>query len=449
MERKSSKTPELWGGLECSFNRVNDAHMDQLQRCGHYDRIAEDLDCLSVLGIKAMRYPVIWERLQPSPNQPIPWDKTVTPPLERLRSCGITPIVGLVHHGSGPGYADIRSPAFAPGLSEFAFQVAKKYPWVEYYAPVNEPLTTARFCGLYGLWFPHEKNDRAFARIFVNEMTGVVRAMQNIRKINPDAKLIQSEDLGKTYSTPRLKYQADFENHRRWLTCDMLCGMVTRQHPMWEYFIESGIRGEELDFFADNPCPPAIVGADYYATSERYLDEQMEKYPPATHGGNHFEQYADVEMVRVKHNQQTGVKVLLRECWERHRLPIALTEVHIKCDSDNQIRWFAQVRNACIDLMKEGVDIRAVTMWSLFGSFGWSTLLTAPDGEYESGAFDIQSGIPLQTPLGAYLVRLAQNPQFVHLAENEKGWWELEERFFERMTTQLVADDDPHAGLCI
>src|SRR5690606_3248824 len=121
-------------------------------------------------------------------------------------------------------HASLHMPAFPTGLSNFAASVARRFPWIDYYTPVNEPLTTARFTSLYGLWYPHEMSDRAFATALINEIKGVVLSMREIRKINPQAKLVQTEDLAKIYSTPRLQYQADFENHRRWLTWDLLCG---------------------------------------------------------------------------------------------------------------------------------------------------------------------------------------------------------------------------------
>jgi len=439
---KSSKKPEIWGGIECSFNRVKDLYKDQLLYCGHYKRTLDDIARIAELGIKAMRYPVIWERLHPSPGHPIDWT-SVELPLNELRSRGITPIAGLVHHGSGPRYADILSPAFAHGLADFAGRVARQFPWIEYYTPVNEPLTTARFSGLYGLWFPHRRSDRAFTQALLNQMKAVVLAMAEIRKINPDAKLVQTEDLAKIYSTPQLKYQADFENHRRWLPFDLLCGMVRRDHPLWKYLIRSGATESSLKFFIDNPCPPDIVGADYYATSERFLDEGLYKYPRRTHGSNHFERYADVEAFRVRHGQPSGIKLLLKECWDRYHLSIAVTEVHINCDPDNQIRWFSEIRNACIALMQKGVDIKAVTSWAMLGSYGWNTLLTRKRGDYESGVFDVRYGKPKPTPLADYLKNISGNPDFVHPAEAEKGWWHQEDRFiFERDTEEAVLEED-------
>ena len=37
------------------------------------------------------------------------------------------------------------------------------------WTPVNEPLTTARFSGLYGIWYPHASNEGAFWRALANQ----------------------------------------------------------------------------------------------------------------------------------------------------------------------------------------------------------------------------------------------------------------------------------------
>jgi len=59
------KTPlELWGGVECTLNRVGDTYFDQLQWSGH-DRRIEDLDLFAGLGLRALRYPILWEHHAP------------------------------------------------------------------------------------------------------------------------------------------------------------------------------------------------------------------------------------------------------------------------------------------------------------------------------------------------------------------------------------------------
>ena len=191
---------ELWGGIECTVARVGDGYLDQIRRSGHEGR-PEDLDLIAGLGLRAIRYPVLWERVAPHGLEAADWSWT-DERLGRLRELGIRPIVGLVHHGSGPRSTSLVDPSFAEGLAAFARAVAERYPWVEDYTPVNEPLTTARFSGLYGHWYPHGRDDSTFARAMLTECRAVVLAMRAIREVNPAARLVQTEDLGKVVQHP-------------------------------------------------------------------------------------------------------------------------------------------------------------------------------------------------------------------------------------------------------
>ena len=112
---------EVWGGHECTVNRVGDAWRDQTLLSGHQDRI-EDLDLFAGLGLKALRYPVLWERTEIEPGR---YDWTwADARLGRLRDLGIRPIVGLVHHGSGPERTNLLDPGFVDDLAAFAAAAA-------------------------------------------------------------------------------------------------------------------------------------------------------------------------------------------------------------------------------------------------------------------------------------------------------------------------------------
>ncbi len=116
------------------------------------------------------------------------------------------PLSGLVHHGSGPRHTSLVDPEFPAKLAQYASAVAQRYPWVDAYTPVNEPLTTARFSGLYGHWYPHGQDDRTFVRALLNQCRGTVLAMRAIRSVNSGAVLIQTDDLGARFqhSSPAL-----------------------------------------------------------------------------------------------------------------------------------------------------------------------------------------------------------------------------------------------------
>lgn len=418
--------PEIWGGIECTINRVGDVWFDQLNYAGLYQK--PHIESLPDLGIKKLRFPILWDKHQPCLSATIDWSWTGKQ-LTFLKAHAIDVIAGLLHHGSGPAFTNMLDEKFPELLAAYAKEVAQKFPWIEYYTPVNEPLTTARFSGLYGIWFPHCNDDRSFLLMLLNEVKATVLAMQEIRKINPKAKLVQTEDLGKTYSTNLLKDQARFENERRWITYDLLCGRVNETHFLWNYLMAHGIDRSLLVFFQENICEPDIFGFNYYVTSERYLDEKTYLYPEHTWGRNFHHQYADIEAVRVDIDDKIGIEPLLKEAWERYRKPIAVTEVHLHCHREEQVRWFKYVWDACNNLCAQGINIQGVTAWALFGSFGWNRLLTQAGGDYEPGVFDIRGGVARPTALKHFIKAITQSRQSTHPLSGHKGWWQRDCRY--------------------
>src|SRR4051794_36587056 len=127
MSHPRERSLELWGGVECTVNRVRDVYRDQVKLTGHHERQG-DLERLAALGLKAVRYPVLWERIAPHGIENADW-RWSDERLERLRELGITPIVTLCHHGSGPRHTNLLDPSFSEGLAEFARAVAERYPW--------------------------------------------------------------------------------------------------------------------------------------------------------------------------------------------------------------------------------------------------------------------------------------------------------------------------------
>jgi dTDP-4-dehydrorhamnose reductase len=435
-------TPELqlWGGLECTVNRVRDNYFSQMERNGHAERL-QDIERFASLGIKAIRYPVLWERTAPEGIDKADWSW----PDERLpalRDLGVNPIVGLVHHGSGPRHTSLVDPAFAEGLAEFAGAVARRYPWVEYYTPVNEPLTTARFSGLNGVWYPHGTSHETFVRALITQCRAVVLSMRAIRAVNPNAKLVQTDDLSRTYSTPELADIAEFYNDRRWLSWDLLCGKVTQQHPLWNYLRESGASETELLWFADNQCPPDVIGVNYYITSERWLDHRPERYPEAYRGGSGDRPLADIETARALATPTPGIGPLLQETWDRYGLPLAVTEAHIDANREDQLRWLLEIWNAAKKVQQNGADVRAVTVWALLGSYDWNCLVTECRGYYESGPFDVRGPAPRPTAVATMMRELATGRPLSNPVLQGQGWWRRPGRFLCKpvATRTAVAD---------
>jgi dTDP-4-dehydrorhamnose reductase len=255
--------------------------------------------------------------------------------------------------------------------------------------------------------------------------------MRAIRKSIPGAKLVQTEDLGKTFSTQPLRYQAAHENDRRWLSLDLLTGRVTSKHAFHDILFGAGVGWGEMEVFEGGEATPDLLGINHYLTSERFLDHRLHLYPDQEVGGNRRDTYVDAEAVRVKRLQDdTGFGPRLREAWDRYGLPMAITEVHHGCHRDEQLRWFKEVWSTAEQLRDEGVDLRAVTVWSMFGNVDWRFLLTERRGFYDTGAYDARSGTPRPTVIAKAAAAIGKGESFDHPALDMPGWWRRPPRLY-------------------
>src|SRR3954454_24873075 len=119
---------ELWGGPECTVNRLDQGFVDQFRLSGHLER-DEDIDLFAQLGFSALRYPILWEHVAPARPDQCDWswhDRR----LARIRETPMRVIAGLLHHGSGPHYTNLLDNGFAAGLARHARQTAERYDWI-------------------------------------------------------------------------------------------------------------------------------------------------------------------------------------------------------------------------------------------------------------------------------------------------------------------------------
>ena len=116
---------------------------------------------------------------------------------------GIEPIVGIVHHGWGPDAIDpARTRSIPAQLAAYAVEVARRFPEIRTFLPVNEALTTARFSGLYGWWDPCARDEATFARLIVAECQAIREAEPRASaRLDPSIRILVNDDAGETYGT--------------------------------------------------------------------------------------------------------------------------------------------------------------------------------------------------------------------------------------------------------
>ncbi len=420
----SDGPPAIWGGVECSVVRVGGEWRDQVCETGHHARGIGDIDRLAALGVRSVRYPVLWERTSEGFSGGWHWHDQQLAALQRR---GIAVVAGLLHHGSGPGGTDLLDPLLPEKLAVHAGMAARRYGFVQAWVAVNEPLTTARFSCLYGHWYPHLRDLDAFLRAVANQCRAVLLASRAIRQHLPDATFMQTEDIGRVFATTPLQAQARFENDRRWLSLDLLCGHLDRTHPWRSAFEAAGVPARHLDELATGEAAPDLIGVNHYVTSDRFLDHRVALYPPHLRGSNGQMSYADTEAVRAGFGPgETGWEARLREVWQRYRRPMILSEVHLGCDDPAEsVRWLMEAWTAARTLRAEAIPVQALTAWALFGLVDWDSMLRVRSGRFEAGALHGDHGASL---LGTAIAALARDGDFSHPCLSDPGWWRRDDR---------------------
>jgi dTDP-4-dehydrorhamnose reductase len=163
------------------------------------------------------------------------------------------------------------------------------------------------------------------------------------------------------------------------------------------------------------------MGFNYYVTSERYLDEDLARWPAWSRGGNGRHAYADVHSVLA--GKRAGVERLLTEAYERFGIPLAITEAHIGGTREEQLRWLVEIHDGVVAARDAGVPVLAMTAWSVFGVYDWHCLVTRCENVYEPGLYDVRGPVPRPTALAAAWRAIARGRRPVHpVLAGRNGW---------------------------
>ncbi len=404
---------EIWASPEPTVARVAGAeYRDQLAETGH-DRRDGDIDLLAGLGVAATRYPVLWEKTAPVDPTVVDlsWARRR---LERLRERGVDPVVTLLHHGSGPPYTSLVDPAFPELFAGYAESVARAFPWVRRWTPINEPLTTARFSTLYGHWHPCGRDDHAaFGAAICQQALAMLLAIAAVRRHIPAAQFVLTEDLqGFTARDSSLAAYARHKHERSFLSIELVMGRVVPGHPLFVYLTDAcNVERSVLRRIAERASAPQVIGWNYYPNSERTLDRGVDG--------------SIVNLATVR-ERESGISPLplLRAAYDRLGLPFGISEVHINADAAGRRRWLAQRYADLVQLERAGLPVRMLGAWAAFGLIDWDSLLTRREGYREDGVFTFAAAgaVPRATLVSEAVAELARGDSLV--VSDEPGWWE-------------------------
>nr|WP_277355451.1 family 1 glycosylhydrolase [Curtobacterium pusillum] len=326
---------------------------------GHDTAWRTDLDTVRELGATALRYGVDWPRVHLGPEQ---YDWTLLDErLAHAAAGGVTVIADLVHYGT-PTWLDgsFADPRYPEAIASFAGAFAARYAGVvDHVTPLNEPITTASFAGLRGVWPPALTGWDGWTRVVLGIAAGIQRTVDAVRAANPAAVIVHVEASSLVEAA-----DADAESQAEaallemlgTVPTDLVLGRVTRSHEAHAWLLDHGATDAELDAVVDGAVTIDLLGVNYYPDlTPRLLTADAGR------------------IVQHAHDRWTdGLVDALRRFDARYGLPMVVTETSIEGSDDLRSAWMHDAADTVHDLARQGLDVRGFTWWPLFDFVDWS-----------------------------------------------------------------------------
>ncbi len=378
---------EFLGGFESTYQPAYD--VDVAETTGHARRWRQDLELLAGCGVRRVRYPVRWHRIERRPRQ-FDWSGP-DQVLGYMRDNGFRPVVDLLHFTSYPrwlrrGFADRR---FADAYLRYTEAFARRYPWVSEYTLLNEPFTTFMLCGHEGVWPPYLRGLKGLLTLAANAFPAVAAASRAYRDLLPGARHVYVESCERhTAATPDAAPSAASANDRRFFLLDLFTGRAL--DPDRPFVAQ--VRDARADaLLAMEPGSLDVLGLDYYAHNQwTYLDRTGRGTSPA--------------------GDPAPLASLLVEYHERYAVPCMLSETNIRGFASDRASWLKYTLEQCETARDAGVPVEGYCWFPTVDSADWDSMLRRADGHLDPvGVFWLDASLERrQSSMSAAWARAAR-----------------------------------------
>ena len=342
---------ELIGAFESTFQPCYD--VDVLESSGHVRRRRGDLEALRELGVRRLRYPVRWHRVEQTPGV-YDWSE-VDAAMAELAELGMSPIVDLVHHTSYPtwlthSFADKR---FGPAYLAYVEAFCRRYPQTVEYTLFNEPFATLWLAGHEALWPPYGHGNAAFVRVLREVVPAIAAASRMAAELLPNAKHVWVDSCEYHSSAPgRGEAYAAICNDRRTCVLDLFLGHdLDPTRPYLRELLEAG--GEDL--FDITPGRIDVLGLDYYAHSEWWYAADGAGCAPSP--------------------QPIGFAALAQQYADRYGMPMILGETNVRGFPSDRATWMKYMAEEYETAVAAGVPLQGFCWFPVIDSRDWDSLL--------------------------------------------------------------------------
>lgn len=331
--------------------------VDVAETTGHARRWAQDLDAVVASGVRRLRYPLRWHRIEPSPGV---FDFShADEVLDHLRARGLDPVLDLLHHTSYPEWLDdgFRDRRFGAAYLRYAVAVAERYPWLRAYTLLNEPFATLFLAGHEALWPPYDHGVEGFVRLLRTVLPPMSEAAAAWRELLPHAQHVWVDTCEHHQGTagPPARH-AETADDRRHVVLDLALGRhLDPDRPFLARLLAAG--GEDLMDL--RPQQVDVLGLDYYSHSEWWYDEQ---------GGHAPSPYP------------LGFAAVAGQYGRRYGLPLVLAETNVRGRPSDRVTWLRYMLDQYREAVAAGVPLEGFCWFPTVDSCDWDSLLARPGG---------------------------------------------------------------------
>jgi beta-glucosidase len=366
-------------GIESSDPWVGDIRRNQLKEAHNfYENFEDRLVKIHDLGIRWLRFGVPYSEAHSSKEV---YDFEFFDKVAfKCSGLKIELVADLLHfglpewmHENNKNSLFFQNTDFPEEFAKYAGVFARRYPGIKYFTVVNEPFVTAYFSTKLGIW--NEKiptswhDDQAFVKAITNIARAAILARKEIENVwkgegrKGEPIFVQNESFEKAFASfgSKREQEAKRFNIRRFAALDLITGH--KNHEMYRYLRSQGMSKEQYKWFLKNGSNKNFVlGIDHY--------------PWCIHT---YEQGRTVDHTPAHQYQLYN---LIKEYWQRYRVPLLHTEINGWPDHAGSL--MLQTFDVLSKLRKEGFPILGMTWYGDEYQVGWQSALTGEDGFKET-----------------------------------------------------------------
>ena len=364
--------------------------------CDHVNRLEEDLDLLSRLGVGTYRFSVSWPRVLPGGKSVVDqkgigfYDRLIDGLLER----GIKPSLTLYHW-------DLPSEIQAQGgwASESIYDLFQHYTDVVSakfadrvfsWATLNEPWVVAYLGNAAGIHAPGIKDPATSLEVAYRLMVASGKAIEVLRSNkanNPGIVLNLTTIIADDDQIQDAARHIDNLQNRFWL--DLLAGRgisdeiidSTKQFTNWGFVDDAGLQAaaNKIDWMGLNYYSPMRV-ASKPASGPSHVVGQVPALFPGCPPVHFVPREPQTDMGWEIHAPSLTT-TLTRITKDLPGVPLYITEnggafpdklVNGVVDDQDRIDYFASHLHAAFDAVELGADLRGYYAWSLMDNLEWA-----------------------------------------------------------------------------